>query len=236
MNFPKINIIANRDTWLKLAPIDAEFLAPNAKMAIATGKEFTAIRINSDGHHYFLDFEDTFADHRRWYAFIGHWDIDDANPESDPVISFNQKPKDRGRLIKVPGISSGVYLNEPISSVSPNFFWYEATHGGTRIPANSTQTEYIIRIAKAAQQARSRIGKPFKITSWYRPEPFNRNAGGAKNSTHLLGMAIDFLVDGMTGRQLAAAVGNWQGGMGIYRKFPNLLHLDIGMVRRWGGA
>lgn len=235
-DFPKVNLKATCDTFLKLAPIDSQFLVDTAKVRIDRGIELTAIRINNDDHHYFFEFERIIENHRRWYAFIGHWEINDANPEADPVVTFNQKPRDRGPMIQVPGISNEVYLNDPISSASPNFFWYEATHGGTRLPTNANHTQNIIKIANAAQRVRSRISRPFKITSWYRPEPFNRNAGGARNSVHLSGGAIDFLIDGMSGRQMAVAVGDWSGGMGIYRRFPNLLHIDVGGRRRWGGA
>ena len=49
------------------------------------------------------------------------------------------------------------------------FTWAEATHGGTRMPPNQATVDAIVRIAKLAQQARDRIGRPFLITSWYPP-------------------------------------------------------------------
>jgi len=233
---PKVNLTATVDTALKLYAIDSEMLAPGAVKNIPKGTELTAIKLGSRDRHYYLELEQPINGTRNWYAYIGHWDIDEALPEADPVISFNAKPVGKGKAINVPG-SGLVYLGDAISSVSPNFFWYEATHDGSRIPQNQEATSNIIKMAIAAQKVRDRIGKPFKITSWYRPEPHNSRVGGARNSTHLSGGAMDILVDGMNGRAIAAAVGNWSGGMGIYRRFPNLLHLDVrGYRARWGGA
>jgi hypothetical protein len=233
----KINLKATQDTVLKQVPIDSRLLKEAALTSIESGQKFTAIRLGEEKNHYHLEFETPINGQHCWYAFIGHWQIESANPEADPVITFAQKPSDRGKQFQVPGLANPIYLNEPISAFAPNFFWYEALHGGERIPTEARHTENIIKIAAAAQVARDKIGKPFKITSWYRPEPFNSRAGGASNSTHKVGLAIDFLVEGMTGKQLAKVLADWKGGMGIYRRFPNLLHLDARVSRaRWGGA
>lgn len=233
---PKVNLRATVDTALKLYAISSNMLATGAVKNIPKGTELTAIKLGDRSRHYYLELESPINGSKNWYAYIGHWDIELALPEADPVISFNAKPINKGIAINVPG-SGMVYLGDAICSASPNFFWYEATHDGTRIPQNPTHAQNIIKMALAAQKIRDRISKPFKITSWYRPEPWNSRVGGARNSTHLSGMAIDFLIDGMSGRQIAAIVGDWDGGMGIYRHFPNLLHLDVrGYRARWGGA
>ncbi len=233
----KVNLSAKVDTLLKAYAVDSSMLASKALYKISAGTELTAILLSNRDRHYYLELEQAIDGSKNWYAYIGHWDIDEALPEANPVISFQVKPTGRGAAIKVPGISAVVHLGDAICSVSPNFFWYEATHDGMRIPQNSTHTANIIKMATEAQKVRDRLGKPFKITSWYRPEPWNGRARGARNSTHLSGGAIDFLVEGMNGRQIARAVGDWDGGMGIYRHFPNLLHLDVrGYRARWGGA
>jgi hypothetical protein len=116
-----------------------------------------------------------------------------------------------------------------------NFTWAEATHGGTRMPPNQATVDAIVRIAKLAQQARDRIGRPFHITSWFRPPEINRQVGGAAFSRHIVGDAIDFYVDGLTGDQLYWALDSWwPGGLGRYRRFPRLSHLDArGYRARW---
>ncbi len=123
------------------------------------------------------------------------------------------------------------------ASIIPNgnFTWSEATRGGTRMPPNQATVDGMVRIAKLAQQARDRIGRPFRITSWYRPPDINRQVGGASNSRHIVGDAIDFYVDGLSGDQIYWALDPWwPGGLGRYRRFPSLSHLDArGYRARW---
>ncbi|MEM8613953.1 MAG: D-Ala-D-Ala carboxypeptidase family metallohydrolase [Cyanobacteria bacterium P01_H01_bin.105] len=116
-----------------------------------------------------------------------------------------------------------------------NFTWAEATRGGTRMPLNQSTVDGMIRIAKLAQQARDRIGRPFHITSWYRPPDINRQVGGASNSRHIVGDAIDFYVDGLTGDQIYWTLDPWwPGGLGRYRRFARLSHIDArGYRARW---
>lgn len=116
-----------------------------------------------------------------------------------------------------------------------NFTWAEATHGGTRMPSDQATVDAIVRIAQLAQRARDRIGRPFIITSWYRPPHINRAVGGAIYSRHIVGDAIDFLCEGLTGNQLYWSFDPWwPGGLGRYQQFPNLCHLDARSWRaRW---
>ena len=123
------------------------------------------------------------------------------------------------------------------ASIIPNgnFTWAEATHGGTRMPPNQATVDAIVRIARLAQQARDRIGRPFIVTSWYRPPEVNRRVGGASRSRHIVGDAIDFYVNGLTGNQLYWALDPWwPGGLGRYRRFSRLSHIDArGSRARW---
>lgn len=237
MSKAKVNLVATANTVLKVYAVDSDLLVDSAKVSLKKGTILTGIHLGTQEGHYYLELEEPLNGSKNWYAYVGHWDLREVNPEAAPVVSEALKPHGRGASIKVAGVKSVVYLGDAICSVSPNFFWYEATHDGMRIPQNPTHTSNIIKMAAAAQKVRVAIGKPLKITSWYRPEPWNSRCGGATNSTHLSGMALDFLVDGMTGRQLASMLHDWEGGMGIYRRFPNLLHIDVrGYRARWGGA
>lgn len=123
------------------------------------------------------------------------------------------------------------------AAIMPNgsFTWAEATHGGTRMPPNQATVDGIVRIAALAQQARDRIGRPFRVTSWYRPPAINQDVGGASFSRHLIGDAIDFYCDGLTGDQVYRALDPWwTGGLGRYSSFPALCHLDAREYRaRW---
>ena len=119
--------------------------------------------------------------------------------------------------------------------VNGNFTWAEATRGGTRMPPNQATVDGMVRIATLAQQARDRIGRSFHITSWYRPADINRQVGGASNSRHIVGDAIDFYVEGLSGDQIYWALDPWwPGGLGRYTSFPSLSHLDArGSRARW---
>lgn len=123
------------------------------------------------------------------------------------------------------------------ASIIPNgnFTWAEATRGGARMPPDQATVDAIVRIAKLAQQARDRIGRPFHITSWYRPPEINRRVGGASRSRHIVGDAIDFYCPGLTGNQVYWTLDPWwPGGLGRYGRFPALAHLDArGHKARW---
>jgi hypothetical protein len=116
-----------------------------------------------------------------------------------------------------------------------NFTWAEATRGGIWMPPNQATVDAIIRIAKLAQQARDRVGRPFIIISWYRPPDINRAFGGAITNRHVFGDAIDFICEGLSGNQLYWFLEPWwPGGLGRYIKFPNLCHIDARSYRvRW---
>ncbi len=113
--------------------------------------------------------------------------------------------------------------------------WATATRGGTRMPPDQATVDAIVRIAQQVEKASERIGKPFIITSWFRPPDINRAVGGAPFSRHIVGDAIDFYVEGLTGNQLYWALDPWwPGGLGRYSKFPYLCHLDArGYRARW---
>jgi len=116
-----------------------------------------------------------------------------------------------------------------------NFTWAEATHGGTQMPTNQATVDAMVRIAKLAQRARDRIGRPFIITSWYCPPSINRAVAEATYSRHLVGDAMDFICEGLNGNQLYWSLEPWwPGGLGRYIKFPYLCHIDARSYRaRW---
>jgi len=124
-----------------------------------------------------------------------------------------------------------------VAAIAPGgaFTWATATRGGTRMPPDQATVNAIVRIAQRIETASDRIGKPFVITSWFRPPDVNRAVGGAPFSRHIVGDAIDFYVEGLTGNQLYWALDPWwPGGLGRYSKFPYLCHLDARSYRaRW---
>lgn len=128
-----------------------------------------------------------------------------------------------------------IQLDAPIIP-NGNFTWAEATRGGQRMPPDQATVDAIVRIANLAQQARNRIGRPFHITSWYRPPEINRRVGGAPLSRHVVGDAIDYYVEGMTGDELYRLLDPWwPGGLGRYGgNRSRISHLDArGHRARW---
>lgn len=74
---------------------------------------------------------------------------------------------------------------------------------------------------------RYKIGKPVIITSGYRCPKYNLEVGGVKNSYHLLGMAADIHVPGISlDNLLSIAYKFGFQGIGFYPR-RNFLHLDI---------
>ncbi|NET47377.1 MAG: DUF882 domain-containing protein [Merismopedia sp. SIO2A8] len=124
------------------------------------------------------------------------------------------------------------------ASIIPNgnFTWSEATRAGQRMPPDQATVDAMIRIATLAQRARNQIGRPFIITSWYRPPAINAAVGGATFSRHVVGDAIDYYVEGLTGYDLYQALTPWwPGGLGVYGGNRYLIsHVDArGYRARW---
>lgn len=123
------------------------------------------------------------------------------------------------------------------AAIIPNgtFTWAEATHGGTRMPPNQNAVDAIVRIARLAQEARNRIGRPFCITTWYCPPDDHTHVAGISQRHHGVGDAIDFYCEGLTGDQIYWALDPWwPGGLGRYAQYPYLCHLDARRERsRW---
>jgi hypothetical protein len=116
-----------------------------------------------------------------------------------------------------------------------HFTWADATHGGTQMPPNQATVEAIIRIAKLAQRARDRIGRPLIVMNWYRPLDLNGALECDTTNRHRVGDAIDFICEGLTGNQLYWFLEPWwSGGLGRYTQFPYLCHIDARSYRvRW---
>lgn len=193
-----------------------------------------------------------FASKITWYCFADHVEVTDedgnavetfnrpANTEPDvnrtlPTDTVKVKNLNKGAFVRVG--NTKYYLSDPIIE-GGNFTWDEATHCGTRVP-NKEQVETIKALAKRLQPYRNAVDEPFEITSWFRPEPFNRRAGGASRSRHLSGGAVDIKIR-KKGRQLTGKemyeqyFKSWKGGVGIYRHLPFIMHLDISTARKWG--
>jgi len=88
-------------------------------------------------------------------------------------------------------------------------------------------------LVDACAEVRAHFGRPCRINSGFRTNAHNADIGGASQSKHLLGMAADLDVDGVTPDEVAdfAARVLQVGGLGRYDTFT---HIDVfGYRRRW---
>jgi uncharacterized protein YcbK (DUF882 family) len=87
-----------------------------------------------------------------------------------------------------------------------------------------------IAFMKKLIQLRGEINQPLPLTSAWRSESRNRQVGGAKNSAHLYGRAVDLRVHGDTAfRVLSAAARSGFTGIGVHQRGiirGRFIHLD----------
>lgn len=219
------------DTLLKRQPLQGDRLSDALKMHVAKGKTYQLIEWSeaADGH---IKVELSHGA-GTWFIYDpmdnpqGHWDGPWDKDIAEAEMGY------QGRAIVVPSI--GIYHTDQPIIAGGSFTWGEATHGGERVPT-AAHSQNIVKLAIALEKARKQIGKPFRVTSWYRPNPWNARAGGARRSQHLEGRGVDVVVDGLTGKQLGGMVADWwPGGLGVYSgNRQHILHLDIGPKRKWG--
>jgi len=96
----------------------------------------------------------------------------------------------------------------------------------------------LLILAQNLQVLREYFGEPIEINSGYRSPEHNKKVGGAKNSTHLKGLAADIEIVSISPRQVFAAIealtkaGKMkEGGLKAYATF---VHYDVrGKKTRW---
>ena len=86
------------------------------------------------------------------------------------------------------------------------------------------------------QDLRTYLNKPITITSGYRTDSYNKQCGGADNSYHLKGQAVDIYCSGVKPLVIAlCAEFNGLGGVGIYlNRTQEFVHIDTRQNKyRW---
>ncbi|MEB3290653.1 MAG: D-Ala-D-Ala carboxypeptidase family metallohydrolase [Leptolyngbya sp.] len=250
---PKAFVLrVQRNTPFKRRPLAASQLAADEMVTVTQGTTFVLSsyafadaqgRFNGHIRFTFKYVKDDLAGFNTWYVFEGHAQVEQggrvvyprpAVPVPPPPSPTPPPPPYTGRPFRLPGYTSTFYTDQPIIA-GGSFTWGEATRNATRIPPTKAIVDNIIALARALQPVRNRIGRPFRVNSWYRPPAVNAAVGGARRSQHLVGNAVDLQVQGLSGRQVANAVMlTWPGGIGIYSNIPNIIHLDLGPRRIWG--
>ena len=85
-----------------------------------------------------------------------------------------------------------------------------------------------IDLVSKLQDLRDYLGKPVTITSGYRTESYNKQCGGAENSYHLKGQAVDIYCTGVKPIVIALwAEFNGLSGIGLYLdRAQEFVHID----------
>jgi len=118
---------------------------------------------------------------------------------------------------------------------SKYFKWCEALYleqcNAYAVPSTQ-QMANIIRQAKELDKIRSRFNAPVIVHSWLRPRWYNEKIGGAKLSQHILGLATDFHIQGVTIETIKNEIKSTKGlytGRGE-NQTTNWVHLDLGGI------
>jgi Peptidase M15 len=237
MSSMKVKVL--QDTYFKQSTEQSDKLTPDKKMLVNKDQEFgvkASLELEDD-QHVKITLDKTVNKFNTWIAFLDHVEL----------IEDESRTSERDEI----GLAYGEYvlfddltrivLSAPVYQGSA-FTWAELTHKGTRLPPNKTIYNNMIRIAKKADEVRSFLRKELKkpdlimvVTSGYRPKKINDAIGGAKQSRHLVGDALDVIVPGVKNTTLYNALSPWYiGGLGIYGGGNPCLHLDNRLWRaRW---
>ena len=121
--------------------------------------------------------------------------------------------------------------------LSTNFSLSEFASADGKAPSSEV-LKNLTELAKQLEVLRSHIKLPISVTSGFRSKEHNAKIGGALNSFHVLGMAADIQVKGMTPKQVAEAVEKLisegkmkEGGLGLYKTWVHYDHR--GTKARW---
>ncbi|TVQ53585.1 MAG: DUF882 domain-containing protein [Spirulina sp. DLM2.Bin59] len=229
-------LVINQDTVFKVKPVDSSQLSDTEKVSVSQ-RELAVKSFSEVGAHLKVELDNPIEGRTEWYVFQGHIDTlhiesyappqEEITPPPPPTAAPTPAPAPSGRLIRIAG-KGQLTTGTPIIS-GGNFTWGEATKDGQRLPENATITNNIIRMAQRMQEVRSRLGnRSITITSWYRPPAINRAVGGASRSTHIQGHGVDFVVAGLSPREVQRQLDPWwPGGLGYGSTFTHLDNRDF---------
>jgi len=167
-----------------------------------------------------------------WWFYGPHVELLGTWPDNNPK-DLPAPAAPSGSLLVLPN-GTRVGSNDKIIQ-NGNFSWGEATKNGTRRPINNTVVHHIIRIATAMEEVRSILGdRPITVNSWYRPPDVNRSVGGARDSRHMVGDAVDFTVQGLSPFEVQKQLDPWWGDRGGLASASTFTHIDArGVKARW---
>lgn len=211
---------ALQDTWLKKSTAAAADLPEDQKVMVPAGHQMPVVasaELPGQAH----ELVELGHGAGQWHAYAPHFRrLQATAPAAAPPAA----------LLLQPGMIDWGNFD---ALVTPNLTVGEVLQFDRR-RRPSAQSSVIPRILGTAaefQSIRQAWGRPLGMTSFYRPEPINREVGGVPNSFHVTGMAIDIYPIGLPLQALYNwLLVRWTGGFGDGRD-RGFIHLD----RRNGG-
>jgi hypothetical protein len=203
-----MRIEARRATVLKKETKQAAELGKEGALPVAAGKvygvaEYTEVAANAHARVELAGGAGT------WYIWGPHWRIvgEPAKAGAGSAVNWGNF-----NALVTPNVSVGDILQWDKRRIPP---------------AGASVRARLVRTAQEFQRIRDAWGRPLGITSWYRPEPINREVGGVPGSRHVAGEAFDVYP---TDRPLEAFYQwirpRWAGGLGDGRQ-QGFIHLDM---------
>jgi hypothetical protein len=211
---------AVQETWLKKSTAAAADLPEDQKVMVPAGHQMPVVAFTElpGQAHELVELGHGAG---QWHAFSPHFRRLQAKaPAAAPPAAL---------LLQPGAIDWGNFD----ALVTPNLTVGEVLQFDRR-RRPSAQSSVIPRILGTAaefQSIRQAWGRPLGMTSFYRPEPINREVGGVPNSFHVSGLAMDIYPIGLPLQVLYDwLIVRWTGGFGDGRD-RGFIHLD----RRTGG-
>lgn len=206
-------------TFLKKSFKPAVELEDSQKIFVEAERIYPAERLldNQKGHRLF----ELKHDAGMWWIFSDHWEMRDdiiqaPKPENvfDPTQRIDWKNNNQ--------------------KISEYFTVREVTKGySNRRPFSTTHIANILRLAQELDKVRTDWGSAIRVTSWYRPPAVNRAVGGATNSQHITGNAVDIRpVNGDIFEFQKWLDEHWFGALG-YGASRGFVHLDMRNGKGW---
>lgn len=230
-------------TWLKTSTADSTQLGNDEKVWVPAKTKFDLhSHVAAERNHVRVALLNTALGPQNlntWYAFGKDIFITGNEPGNDPNDPYEKPRLNRGDMLVLPN-QEIVYLKDPIIA-GGHFYWAEATKNGSRPPEDMEVVNNVRRIAEHMEEVRSRLDdRPVFVTSWYRPYDVNIAVGGARNSRHVDGDSVDFVVDGLIPQMVFRILEPWWGSRGGLastsprRKGSGFTHIDArGYTARW---